>query len=678
MKTLKQTLVRGAVAVMTAICGIACVVDDYPDYYNNDYYSDGVDVELSLQMLYGGSTRGGATRADASLQCESVEQLRVVIVSLPFDSNGKQLDPSLGEEPFVEVNMVLERVTFDRAGQHLVRFSKIRSDRRKRVFLLANCESKYLNLKVDDETVVDLDDSSCYLPPENQKTYIDYVAPIENCRFSALKGTWAAAYKPGVRPDPSSNNFETGYRIPITAMHDIAVPTVDYLRSHITDISPELTFRVPSPLYMVRAVNKVDFEVINNTGNNSNSSGSTGTGSPGNTLSPMQVRLKSFTISQVCDGESFLFAKFDTNTGGYAEREQNRFFGTYDTESDEPLYERTDLNPAWMQWLKVESSKVHEQPLEDEEDDCQWLQSYMLPGAPDYRNVAWSTDFDEVQSPWAAATNGAVTSTAPVYFPETIYNVTPETVTTANGSEIVKKQHYKLKCTFEMRENDNDNVITFETDEVDLPHLASLFRNTHVKIRVTVNDSAQVNLQLIVMPWTMAPIEEWSYERVVGITGDGWLKWDRGTYEWNEADANPSNPEDNNTYRLVMKPDNNVVAVGRFTIASPVNDEWYAFLIPISGDPDAFFFANTDAEGKPVIGANGLIEPLGENPHGIIDGETEAVIYIGLKSTTTIEQNAAKLQIMVRTADNRYLEANVCSSDGPLYYTLIQNRNDFL
>ena len=160
-----------------------------------------------------------------------------------------------------------------------------------------------------------------------------------------------------------------------------------------------------------------------------------------------------------------------------------------------------------------------------------------------------------------------------------------------------------------------------------------------------------VRLTLIVQPWFNAPAEEWHYTHVVTVPEDGAISWQNYTND------------DKEECRLIVK-DDGTSAEGTFMITGPHNDIWYAYLIPLTGDPDAFYFA--DEEGN----------ELSEDPHGLIDGKTPGKIYIRRRNMWTSEQNTAKLQIMVRTADNRYLEANVCpTGSGKTYYTIIQNRN---
>lgn len=609
LKGLKHTWLRILLAMIAACSASACVLDFEPE--DCDLFAgDNLKLMLSMRM----PSPVGATRAAAGLPAEEIRELRVVVVSLAEDSNGY---PVAEELPVVEFNKVISSPIINNKGNYEVLTEEIIPDRKKKLYILANCErskSGYLNIRNAAGTALDLNDDAIYLP-----TGSNGAAPIEEAIFASPSGKYGAAYLPG-----SSAASITDYHVPITAIHELTVPTMNEMKQVIE--GPDLIYKLKQPLYIVRAVNKIDITVSNETGIR-NSTGD------GFIIRPLDLRLKSFSISKISTGaQSHLFAHLDKNDELFNE------FQPLPGELLKPIYEREDLNPAWMRWLKDEADKSQSNSYKD---SYRWLTSYWLP-EPSVHEESRDFEFDMTDSPWLPSSKADPSmlsySMPPVYFPESLY--IPD-----DGSE----QQYMLNCTFGQRDGDKESDVTYSAV---LPNLKSLFRNTHVKVSLTFTESANVELDLVVLPWYVAPEEEWDYRHTVSIAENGFLTW--------AADTNEN--DDTTECRLVLKTDE-TAAEGKFTISHPLNDEWYAYLIPLTGNPDAFMFV--DATGKEIVG----------NPHGIIDG-SPATIRIKRRNMTTDEQNTAKLQIMVRTADNRYLEADVCYGE-PTYYTIIQNRNSF-
>lgn len=176
--------------------------------------------------------------------------------------------------------------------------------------------------------------------------------------------------------------------------------------------------------------------------------------------------------------------------------------------------------------------------------------------------------------------------------------------------------------------------------------LGALLRN-HI-YRYTINSvNVTANLRLEVLPWDDAETEEWDYTDNVAIAGEGYLAWE-GMQSFDKLTA-----------RMVVIPDG-TPATGSFTISTPHNALWYAYLIPESGDPDAFMFVDADGNELDV-------------PSGSIDGTTPAVIRVKPRETMVSQNNVARLQIMVYTAGH-WLVADVCEGQ-PEYCTIIQNQN---
>lgn len=639
LKLMKYALRLVLPAVAAACLAVACINDHYPEDY--DIYA-GNTVQLSLSMQMPATS---TTRATEGLPAERLRDLRIVIVSFPTDSRGNDV---AGEEAFVEVNQLLHSVTLNIMGQRELLFEHILSDRRKKIYFLANCESSAaggdLKIRTEAGETVDLTADETYLPPA-----ADGKAKIDDCIFDAPSGTHENARFYG------SSAALTDYCVPVTAVHELSVPTVDEIRRVATGIDAQLVCRIEKPLYLVRAVNKINVTIANNTGvRRSDNSGEF-------YIQPSEVRFKSFKISKISTGKSYLLAHLD---------EQDPLFKNYQPSAEElakPVYERRDLNPAWVQWLAEEARKSQNDSYKN---NYQWLTEYYLP--EEIVNVE-SEVFTFADAPLLTSSmNGSGNSewtTPAVYLPETLYypdlseeeDDDDDDDDEAEAAAVASEQQYLLTCSFDVTRHDSDEPKTISYDyKAVLPNLKSLFRNTHVKVRLSITDNADVELILEVLPWTLAPEEEWHYERIPGMGDDGWLEWEEDTYEYDSKHDDQAGNEAN--YQLVVKTDGSA-AVGTFTIATPVNDEWYAYLVPLTGHPDAFLFV--DENGNEIA-----------TPHGIIDGKTAATIRVRQREQNTAEQNTAKLQIMVRTADNRFLEADVCEG-AAAYYMIIQNRNVF-
>lgn len=627
LKRLKYAWLQILLAAAVACGTSACVIERFPDDDGLHGNPNAVNLILTMQMPAGIT----GTRAAETLTAEELRELRVVIVSLPVDSSGNRVSD---EEPVVEFNELLTNVVLNTMGQRELMFEDVIPDRQKRIYFLANCEnssSSYLDIRDGNGTPIELTAPAAYIPVGGH-------APIDDAVFTAPAGRYGDTYTYGIE------QRITDYHVPVTAVHELTVPTLDVLRK-LAHPGRQWTYEIQNPLYLVRAVNKINVTIVNNTGALSSKNDGTFF------IPPTDVRLVSFSITKISKGKSYLFAHLD---------EEDELFKSYRlpaSELEKPAYARADLNPAWMRWLADEARKSQNENYRA----YQWLTSYELPETDNV--VSRLFDFEDIAQ-WTSSSNtdgGNTEWTAPaVYFPETIYipaeDSDDDESDEAEGVAAGGEQQYVLTCNFEQQASDG-SVKNTEYSAV-LPNLESLFRNTHVKVRLSITDNADVQLDLVVLPWTLAPEEEWHYSRIPTVTENGFITWENASYDSQE------DPEATSTtdYRLVLK-ENGSAAVGTFMISSPVNDEWYAYLIPLTGNPDAFMFV--DEMGKEIT-----------NPHGIIDGSNSATIRVCQRNAVTAEQNAAKLQIMVRTADNRFLEADVCKGD-PTYYTIIQNRNEY-
>lgn len=586
--------------VLLTIVAAGCLNSCIFDNYSADDCAVEDGINLVLSLQMPFETP--STRAGVgSLPAEQIRDFRVVVVSLPEDAAGNAVPD---EEATVEVNERLLNVPRFVSGPEQILVGAVTPDRKKRVYFLLNFDTQNLGLRKSDGTPLDLRDDGLYLPGPNGR------AAIDDAVFKAPTGMYGGA---GL----------ADYRVPVTAVHEVTVPPLGNVTLVRDENIPGLVYKANEgrPFYLVRAVNKISLTLENATGIKSVDDERVFD------IEPVDIRLTEFSISKLDSGESnYVFAHLDEN---------DPLFSGFAADGD--------LNPAWMKWLKAEADKTQN---DQNIDKYEWLTSYRVPAMDRGQDANAERTFTlgSDVSPRIHSSNNRPLSESSfalpaVYFPETHY--IPE------GDS---RQQYLLTCKFEEYDEVNNETVPTTYSTV-LPNLESLFRDTHVKINLKYTDAAHVELNLVVLPWYVAAEEEWTYDKTVTIADNGFIKWE--------------NAEDDNTEtcRLVLKTDGSS-AVGTFSIASPVNDEWYAYLIPLTGDPDAFVF--TDAQGREIA-----------SPHGIIGGSNDDIkIYIKQRTTFTPEQNSAKLQIMVRTADNRFLEADVCAGE-PVNYTIIQNQNIF-
>lgn len=547
----------------------------------------------------------GTSPTRAALPAEQIQDLRIVMVSLDRDShNGPIPDDEDGIAPadaFVEVDTLLTANMFNGIGRREIHFENVAANRMKRIYFLANCasaQSSYPAILDGSGTPLDLSAAETWIP-------VDGKAPVDEGVFTAAAGTY-------------ENQL-----VPITAVHEFSMPSMEEMKQ--LNGSGDGGYRIEPPFYLLRAVNKMELSFTNESG----SSPVDGVSD----IAPKDIRLKSFTLSKLNSGRSYLFAHPDAD---------DAMFDAYRPSAEElalPLYERSNLNPAWMLWLEQEADKT-QQGGNHENIEYQWLREYALPAPVSHADVTASFSDNWTSSRKDADAAYPSVWEAPVfYFPESRY--------LADGAT---EQQYGITCVFERR---NDGTTDEITRSAVLPRLKSLFRDTHVLTNIRITDDARIELTLEVLPWTNAPEEEWDYTEHVSVSAGGFLQWDAGSYE----------DDDREKCQLLLR--EGTTAVGRFTLATPKNDNWYAFLIPESGDPDAFEFV--DEAGRSI-----------DMPTGIVDGTTEAVVRIRARKNQATETNKAKLQIMVRSADNRYyLVADVCGKEGISHYVIVQNLNSF-
>lgn len=180
----------------------------------------------------------------------------------------------------------------------------------------------------------------------------------------------------------------------------------------------------------------------------------------------------------------------------------------------------------------------------------------------------------------------------------------------------------------------------------------NILRNHIYTLQVDgVKRGVAAEITLNVADWTEQSLDL-DYSDQVGIANGGNLQWTAGTYQ----------NDNQTTGELVVLPWHDgapVAATATFGLATPVNAEWIASLITETGEQGAFKFV--DADGNQV-----------ETVSGTVNGKL-ATLRIVTTNATPTQNNSARLQVVVKLANGKYMEAPVGQGTNYRNYTIIQN-----
>lgn len=313
---------------------------------------------------------------------------------------------------------------------------------RKRIYLIAN----YNGLKDADGKPLDFGNRS-FRPNESG------IVPVEDFVFALNLKDDANGYK--YNPDE--------YGIPMTAMYEINVPAIKDL--------PENTDEYKlGDLYVVRAATKYFFNFKN-------------------TSAHRNIQVNSVEIKDVITNRMYLMPHVNKET---AETEGKGKYWVVPDKATEKKYLQNKTNSwftnrEWIDWMVAEAENTGSNETRQEE----WLTDYEVPvdGVTCTSYKMQYTPFVEVP-----ANKGEFVSS-------TQYFYLPESRSQENKNDELKLQKYTLTVhtteTFEGNGNKNSREKSYTAP---LPHLASLFRNTHVKVNIVFNDY-DVNWQVDVEPY---------------------------------------------------------------------------------------------------------------------------------------------------------------------------------
>lgn len=396
----------------------------------------------------GASTRNpdGSSEADAEIR-----QLLVVIVS--EEKTEESTESANGKDWVVEHSRLITKgasIGIPLSDEYTF---KVTTGCRKRIYLIAN----HKGLKDADGNPLDFGSSS-FIPDESG------IAQVENFVF-ALDWDGADGYK-----------YNPGeYGIPMTAMYEIEVPARKDLRPENTD-----EYELGKTLYVVRAATKYSFNFKN-------------------TSAHRNIQVNSVDIKDVITNRMYLMPhvnKEKDNTDG-----TDKYWVVPDKATEKKyLPNKTDswfTNREWIDWMAAEAEQTNGNatlPADNEE----WLTDYEVP-EDGITCTSYNMKYtDPVKVP--ANTNKKEEKDLD-FVSSSQYFYLPESRSQKDETDELMQQEYTLTIhTTETFKGNGDKNSREESYTDILPHLASLFRNTHVKVNIVFNDH-DVDWQVDVEPY---------------------------------------------------------------------------------------------------------------------------------------------------------------------------------
>ena len=430
------------------------------------------EEENSIYLTFHTAVAGVSTRADEIPDDARINQLLVVIVS-ENDASEEENTPegedvskgeggntnAAGKRWVVEHSRLVKgtsNIGLPLTDEYTF---KVRAGCRKRIYLLANCAE----LKDSLGNKIKFSNSS-FIPevPSGTSAKETGKALIDDFVFSL-------------------SNAEGGYQydlalgIPMTAMYEIEIP-------NRKDIGKD-EFSIPTPLYVIRAATKFSFSFANRS-------------------SRRNIEVTGFSLTKAVDDRMYLMPHVNRNEDGrywVVDSKRKRAISLPETDVPEN-HKVTEWD--WINWMVAEAEKTKD---DENIEKYQWLTDYDIPAMDDSKGESGeegslvSVNFKEKVTLSAItagnAENPVPVLSEPVYLPE---SRTLATTSTEKGDTVVpplKLQEYELtvytKETF-LDEKPKDSDAEWRKVErkytARLEHLASLFRNTHVKVNIGFND----------------------------------------------------------------------------------------------------------------------------------------------------------------------------------------------
>ena len=198
-----------------------------------------------------------------------------------------------------------------------------------------------------------------------------------------------------------------------------------------------------------------------------------------------------------------------------------------------------------------------------------------------------------------------------------------------------------------------------------------VLRNHIYRYNITESGS-ELQVALDVLPWDMEWEDEWHYDLPTVKQPDDfdennpqypyYLTWTLKMEDHDNQGVMIDNGyiDKEGDLQLIMKPSIDEYAEAKFTLSAPLKATWYAVLVPLQGELDAFEFYN---DGEKTW------------DHGVIDGSEGIIRIRNTREIVSNERNEARLEIVVEYPDKTHRQAFVVKPNpNGNNYTIVQQK----
>lgn len=257
-----------------------------------------------------------------------------------------------------------------------------------------------------------------------------------------------------------SQQTYTPSALPMTALYEIDVPPLEEIENG--------GFAWPNPLYLVRAATKFSFEFTNRS-------------------TRKAVTVTDIDINRVITDRMYLMPHVNKITSEGEHKGKYWVFDDTKTETDDPKSYIAD----WVEWMEQEAADS------ETGNDHQWLTDYEVPdnATPGTATVLFTS-----------LSMQAATSTEPypsAEAPDAIYLPESKTVKDESDPSLkdLKLQEYSITVHTKEQAAGGTEEEKKTYPPQTLPHLASLFRNTHVVVGIVFTDH-DIECEVDVIPYS--------------------------------------------------------------------------------------------------------------------------------------------------------------------------------
>ncbi len=274
--------------------------------------------------------------------------------------------------------------------------------------------------------------------------------------------------------------------LPMTALYEIDVPPLNMF--------PDGKLTYPDPLYLVRAATKFSFKFTNQS-------------------KKRDITVTGIDINGVITDQMYLMP--------HVNKKDDKYWVVEETETDGNVtYTPLDLEKDWIDWMGYEANASQSGA------DNKWLTDYKVPTS--VTSTATVDTLLKIPAATDAQPSPSAETSNAIYL--------PESKTIKGGSNPLELQEYSITVRTKERAvgGTEEEVKTYPSKT--LPHLASLFRNTHVVVGFIFTEDAD-ELVVDVIPFTSVELKpDYGLERedftgyIVGKDKEGRKCWYDGNY----------------------------------------------------------------------------------------------------------------------------------------------------